>query len=240
MPFSQGDTEKALVACGRHCCLCHKFCGTNIELHHIIPASEGGTDVFDNAIPLCFDCHAEVKHYNPQHPRGRKFTERELRMHRDGWYTKVATSGSTAASTAHTEMDRILFSKIRELLPSDSDTINFLRDTDLGGSFELELLNGLQILMRDSLRPEFEFMDAEIESRRARLVEATRNFLAAVAQYTFPCSGMNMRNEIPPEWRETNLTQFFEAQQKLNDLATDLYDKYGDFVRTGRRRLGVS
>src|SRR5436305_13441321 len=124
MPFLQKDAERALVLCGRHCCLCHKFCGTNIELHHIVPESEGGSDAIDNGIPLCFDCHAEVEHYNPQHPRGRKFTESELKAHRDAWYAKVATSGSTTASAEHTHMDRALFSKIRQMLPSESDAIS--------------------------------------------------------------------------------------------------------------------
>jgi hypothetical protein len=48
-----------------------------------------GDDSFENCIPLCFDCHAEVEHYNDQHPRGRKFSENELRQHRDTWFSKV-------------------------------------------------------------------------------------------------------------------------------------------------------
>lgn len=48
-----------------------------------------GDDTFENCIPLCFDCHAEVEHYNEQHPRGRKFCESELRKHRDTWFSKV-------------------------------------------------------------------------------------------------------------------------------------------------------
>lgn len=36
-------------------------------------------------------------------------------------------------------MDRILFPEIRQMLPSKGDTVSFLRDTDLGNSFELEL-----------------------------------------------------------------------------------------------------
>ena len=240
MPFSQGDAERALVACGRHCCLCHKFCGTNIELHHIVAESEGGSDTFNNAIPVCFDCHAEVKHYNPQHPRGRKFTESELRMHRDGWYAKVATSGSTVASVEHTNMDRVLFSKIRELLPSDSDTISFLKDTDLEGSFELELLKGLHRFVWYWNNPEFEFMDAELESRLANLFEAAHDFLESVALNTFPCTGLPRRNEIPPEWRDTQPSRFNDARQTLNDLATDVYNKYEDLIRAGRRRLAVS
>jgi len=79
----------ALVASGRCCCICHKFCGVRIETHHIRPVSKGGDDSFENCIPLCFDCHAEVEHYNDQHPRGRKFSESELRKLCDTWFSKV-------------------------------------------------------------------------------------------------------------------------------------------------------
>ncbi|MEW8507197.1 MAG: HNH endonuclease signature motif containing protein [Candidatus Thiodiazotropha sp.] len=89
MSFSKEIVEDALVACGRSCCICHKFCGVRIETHHLKPKHKGGDDDFENCIPLCFDCHAEVEHYNNNHPRGRKFTEGELRKHRDNWYTMV-------------------------------------------------------------------------------------------------------------------------------------------------------
>ncbi len=56
--------EQVLVACRRSCCICNKFCGSKIELHHIVQKADGGTDTFENCIPLCFDCHAEVKAYN--------------------------------------------------------------------------------------------------------------------------------------------------------------------------------
>ncbi|MFC4677313.1 HNH endonuclease [Desulfovibrio legallii] len=89
MSFSKEIVEDALVACGRSCCICHKFCGVRIETHHLKPKHLGGDDSFENCIPLCFDCHAEVEHYNNNHPRGRKFSEGELRKHRDNWYSKV-------------------------------------------------------------------------------------------------------------------------------------------------------
>ena len=79
----------ALVASGRCCCICHKFCGVRIETHHIRPTSKGGEDCFGNCIPLCFDYHAGVEHYNDQHPRGRKFSESELRKLCDTWFSKV-------------------------------------------------------------------------------------------------------------------------------------------------------
>lgn len=89
MPFSEKIKREAMIACGRRCCICHKSCGNKMEVHHIIPHSEGGEDTFENAIPLCFDCHAEAGHYNPNHPKGIKFSKEELKKHRDNWYKKV-------------------------------------------------------------------------------------------------------------------------------------------------------
>ena len=48
-----------------------------MELHHIVHESSGGKSVFDNCIPLCFDCHAEAGHYNPKHPKGTKYSPSE-------------------------------------------------------------------------------------------------------------------------------------------------------------------
>jgi hypothetical protein len=59
-----------------------------IELDHIIPqADPGSNDDIDNAIPVCFECHAEIHSYNDKHPRGRKFRPEELRKHREQWLT---------------------------------------------------------------------------------------------------------------------------------------------------------
>ncbi|WP_308620302.1 HNH endonuclease [uncultured Desulfovibrio sp.] len=94
MSFSHDVMDEALVSCGRTCCICKKFCGVKIEGHHIVPESKGGDDSFDNCIPLCFDCHADVEHYNNEHPRGRKYSPKELRKHRDNWYEYVKTMNS--------------------------------------------------------------------------------------------------------------------------------------------------
>lgn len=81
--FKQQDIGKALLWCGRHCCLCGKRCGAKIEVAHIDPK---GPRTLDNAIPLCFDCHQEIGSYNPKHPRGRSYRPSELRERRDQIY----------------------------------------------------------------------------------------------------------------------------------------------------------
>jgi hypothetical protein len=51
----------------------------------MLPSAEGGTDDIDNAIAVCFECHAEIHSYNVNHPRGRKFRPDELREFKREW-----------------------------------------------------------------------------------------------------------------------------------------------------------
>ena len=89
MGFSLEIRTQALVAAARHCCVCHRYKGVKVEVHHIVAQAQGGSDDFDNAITLCFDCHTDAGHYNPNHPRGTKFSRKELREHRDTWHKIV-------------------------------------------------------------------------------------------------------------------------------------------------------
>lgn len=101
--WPRGVKEEVLVACGRSCCICHKFCGTNIELHHIKPEARDGPSTLDNCIPLCFDCHADAGHYNDKHPKGTKYTSAELQKHRDTWFE--AMKGVKRAERAAADAD---------------------------------------------------------------------------------------------------------------------------------------
>jgi len=62
-----------------------------METDHIVPAGEGGSDSIDNAIPVCFECHAEIHSYNDKHPRGRKFLADELYAHKEQWLNICAS-----------------------------------------------------------------------------------------------------------------------------------------------------
>jgi hypothetical protein len=57
------------------CCLCHAL---GVEIHHIVPQVENGSDEDENAAPLCPTCHG-IYGANPQK---RKF----IREARDFWY----------------------------------------------------------------------------------------------------------------------------------------------------------
>lgn len=92
MPFSPGVRKEALIASARHCCICHRYKGVKVEVHHVVPESEGGSNDIENAIVLCFDCHADAGHYNPNHPRGTKMSPEELREAKDSWQMMVKSN----------------------------------------------------------------------------------------------------------------------------------------------------
>ena len=89
MGFEKEIKEQAAIASKRICCICKKFCGRNMEFNHIVPRSQGGEDTFENCIPVCFDCHSDVGHYNIKHPKGNKYSQQELTIYRDEHYQKV-------------------------------------------------------------------------------------------------------------------------------------------------------
>jgi hypothetical protein len=100
MPFNREEVAALLAACHRRCCICHRFCGIKIETDHIRPASGGGDDNIENAIPVCFDCHAEIHSYNDMHPRGRKFTTAELTSHKAQWLQICSSKPESLLSAA--------------------------------------------------------------------------------------------------------------------------------------------
>src|SRR6516165_11946276 len=84
--FPVSVRRTVLLWSDRHCCLCKKACGLDIEVDHIKPVAAGGTNAIDNAIPLCYKCHAKVHHYNDLHPRGTKYWNEELKIRREQVY----------------------------------------------------------------------------------------------------------------------------------------------------------
>lgn len=83
--FSEDVARTTLLWCERHCCLCGRQCGLHIETHHIDP---GGGNEIDNCLPVCYDCHGILSHYDPKQPRGRKYRADELKTRRDQIYEK--------------------------------------------------------------------------------------------------------------------------------------------------------
>lgn len=102
MPFPRAIRIDALVACQRRCCLCQERKHTRMQCHHIVQEADDGPDTFDNCIPLCPDCHAEVMAFNPRHPfGGTPYHPQELKRRRDDWYAAVKRTSADLARGLH-------------------------------------------------------------------------------------------------------------------------------------------
>jgi hypothetical protein len=209
-----------------------------MELHHIKPESEEGDDTYENCMPLCFDCHAEVQHYNPNHPKGRKFSEGELRGHRDRWYHKVKESGGIAVSSDHIDMDRKLFAEIRELLPS-TGSIDLVRNNDYVGSFNGDEHEDFEKFLSYCDRPEVEFMDSDLESLRVKLAESINTFTWSIANNVYPTRSPGYYS-VPSEWAYEQPSRYREAGEQIHKTKQEVCRAYDELIRQGRRKLGVS
>jgi hypothetical protein len=75
MAFNESIITKVRKSAHFQCCLCKAL---GVEVHHIVPQEEGGSDTEDNAAPLCPSCHETYG----ANPTKRKF----IREARDLWY----------------------------------------------------------------------------------------------------------------------------------------------------------
>lgn len=237
--FSQDVKTKAMLACGRRCCLCHKFAGVGMECHHIVPQAKDGDDSFENCIPLCFDCHAEVGHYSDDHPKGTKFSSAELRGHRDYWYAAHASGRGPTAPADYLELDRKLYQKLSVILGGSDGMLHF-RDHDYGNSYSQKYENRLYEFIYAADLPETEFFDAQMESAFSDLHAAVGAYKKAAADRVW--FEANDEAGIPRDWIHGDNPQekrFWEAVEVMNKAATAIWDAFCQFVKTARSSLKV-
>lgn len=238
MPFSAKVKEDAFVACGRCCALCHKFCGIKIEVHHIQEEADGGDNSFDNAIPLCFDCHADMRSYDHKHPKGNKYSRTELSRHRDLWYKKVANGNGVAGAEEAIATDIQVYRLLVKVLPWNG-SMSFISTNNFAGfSFSLSDLDQLNDYERLCKNPTFEFIDPDLESLRSELLSHIDKFTMTIATQTFPTNNSG-RNSVPEEWEFEQPDRFREVVQVLHDTAHNAVETYSSLVRTGTRKLGI-
>ena len=104
MGFSEKVKEEARRKSGFRCVICQE---PFVEVHHIIPQSEGGEDTIENAAPLCSRCH-DLYGDNPA-------KRKQIRQMRDYWFEVME------------KRDKEGLDELGPIAP-DPDRVNALRD----------------------------------------------------------------------------------------------------------------
>lgn len=237
MSFPNKVREKVLVASGRHCALCHKFCGLKIELHHIIQKGEGGEDSFDNCIPLCFNCHADMRSYDHKHPKGTKYTQGELVAHRDKWYEKIKTSEVGASQLEWRAIDAANFKLFLNLVPYD-DCIRLIENHMFEGAFSPAIFEKIDLIVEKYRDPSLEFINSDLEGMRADLINSLWKFADFLAHNTWR-TNTNLQS-IPSEWEWEQPERLSSVLETLRARANKISKIYRDLIAESRRMFGVS
>jgi len=130
-----------------------------MELDHIEQRADGGPDEIANAIPVCFECHAEIHLYNTKHPRGRRFRPGELRLHKEQWLAickdnPVAIIDSPRATDIgplHSLIDELEFNQRVASVKEKNDLACLFEVQQFDRALHEGLVSILQPSVRDSL-----------------------------------------------------------------------------------------
>lgn len=240
MAWPKEVKDEVLVKCGRHCCVCHKFCGLKIELHHIVLKSEDREESLENCIPLCFDCHADQKSYDHKHPKGSKYSREELKGHRDKWY-KLVDQNLGTGTLDHLEQDKQLFYSVYIKIPP-KPTIWYLQQIDFKASkFQLDNLQAItNITMENCFEPWMEFFDSDIQTLFSELLKIMNDFEKMIRAETYDFKDGNYNTQcVPREWEIEQPERYKHVTETLNSLADEIVSNYTEFVRLSRKKLGV-
>jgi HNH endonuclease len=93
MPFSEKVKLEAKKKAAFRCCICHK---PFVEIHHIIPQSEGGPDTLNNAATLCSSCH-DLYGGNPE-------KRKIIKQMRDHWWDLMSKRESALTHSKETDV----------------------------------------------------------------------------------------------------------------------------------------
>jgi len=116
MAFSEPIKQEARRRAGYHCCICRDI-AVSIEIHHIIPQEDGGSDDIDNAVALCRNCHGD---YGAN--REKKKIVKEMR---DWWYDRV---NMIYGSADVNENFQKVYNEIEKISSNHSGTLTGLRE----------------------------------------------------------------------------------------------------------------
>jgi hypothetical protein len=120
MAFSDSTKLKVKRKADFTCCWCRDRL-KKVEVHHIIPEAEGGSDDEVNAAPLCDSCHGLFG----DNPRLRK----EIRLRRDQWY-EICSKTLNPEYGWPIGLDVPLLSEAREIPPTSSIPVKGIQLTD--------------------------------------------------------------------------------------------------------------
>ena len=138
----------------------------------------------------------------------------------------------------HKQLDLNLLRRIREILPSNGSIAFIKRNNFAGFSFDWDEMEQLHAFITETEKPEFRFIDSELETFKESLSINIRAFLNKLASNSFYVNGSSKRASIPEDWEISQPDRFFEVVDFLDEKKANAWSSYNELINIGRRKLG--
>ncbi|KAB7707337.1 hypothetical protein P0C22_15965 [Plesiomonas shigelloides] len=148
----------------------------------------------------------------------------EVKLHRN----------NLTVSPVLNKMDAALIEKFKLALPSDGIAMNFLKEHDLGCSFNANKLTDIDDFINDWANAEHEFTNTELEAIRSSLLQKMMEFRDELSIAIHPKGS---------GWFDIGLRDFedrpemFQLKEKLNSMATEIYKEHQSLIRASNRLI---
>ncbi|RUM57092.1 MAG: hypothetical protein DSY60_05590 [Persephonella sp.] len=136
-------------------------------------------------------------------------------------------------------MDKKLFEKFLNFLPSDNPSIIFVKEHNFSFPFNENLLKLLEEFLRTWNNAEYEFFDEDLERLKEQLYSLIKEFLLLLSENVFPLGNSNKFLSVPSEWELEQPERFHKVVSKLHELGDKIYQTHQELIRIGRKKLKV-
>lgn len=132
------------------------------------------------------------------------------------------------------QKDRALLEIFLEILPSDGDSVLFLKEHDMGFSAPYSYFGPLNRIREGWMAPDKEFQVGKLERLKCEFIESLDQFLSLYARRSAGERG----GYISIGFRDDeDRPDMIEYRDNLNELSTKAYNSYETFVRTAWREI---
>ena len=151
---------------------------------------------------------------------------------------KIGTiSGRNSYTDAQFELDKKLYMQLRTMF-AEGDTIRFICENNFAGyPYISSMVYPLFDFEQESIKPEFEFIDKEMNKLLMQLKITIAQFNDLLASNSFPID--DKLHQVPSEWEEEQSERFWRVVNGLHDLGRQMWEVWGVLVRTGRGKYGI-
>ena len=134
------------------------------------------------------------------------------------------------------EFDSNLFEKFLDELPSNSPSIRFLAEHDIGTAYKKDELKDLYDFLYTWDNAEHEFKNRKLENLRKEFITKSYAFLGELAMNVWPVKNNPDFYSMHLSGRQYNKERM-ERRDELNEKAIELYNIHQNIVRMGNKKL---